>query len=326
MTTTTKKATPAPKTTAAKPAAKKTTTAKTTEKKTTATKPVANKTTAAKPAAKKTTTTAKPAVKVSETTLTDSKKFSLKGLFSKGDTFKDPFEKNMVKVCAGMQKGGFVYQSYCLEHPDNDKRRKKEWIEHSYFRDLTVEKEFMICKYHVTQKQWKSVMGEGFNPSPKEHLGDDNPVTDFSEKELKDFIAKLNKLTGKKYRLPTEDEWIWAAKGANKDKDRGGWAGCDEAKDLPKYAWFDKNSDQKLHPVGKKKSNELGLYDMCGNCHEVCICTAERTSSKGTVLKKGELTGRGGAYWGAYYNCQINSGYYLFKHFSYSGIRLILDV
>lgn len=301
-----------------KPAAKKAAPAK----KTTAAKPAAKKTTTAKPAAKK-TTDAKPTVKITENTTNDSKKFSLKGLFSKDDTFKDPFEKNMVKVCAGMQKGGFFYISYSFDHPDNDKRRKKDWRSYFCIPDLIVDKEFLICKYHVTQKQWKSVMGEGFNPSRKEHLGEDNPVTDFNEKELNEFIAKLNKLTGKKYRLPTEVEWVWAAKGASKDKDRGSWAGCNDGKDLPKYAWFKDNSEDELHPVGKKKSNEIGLYDMCGNCSDVCTCMYKRTLYGGKVLEIGDLVSRGGCYRDDSIDCFINK---CGTTLSYSGIRLVLDV
>lgn len=261
------------------------------------------------------------------------------GLFSRNDKFKDPFEKNMVKVCAGMLAGGFVYGDWVLEHPGGDKRKKEVYCKHLRHRDLVVNKEFMISKYLVTQKQWKMVMGEGFNPVRwEESLGDDKPVYGFDKKQLDEFLAKLNKLTGKKYRIPTEDEWMWAAYGASKDKDRSEYAGCKSADDLPKYAWFNKNSDYKLHPVGKKKSNELGLYDMCGNMDDLCACTQKRYlyygwySNDGPVygwVEDGDLVNRGGHYSSNSKECSIYSDTVQIDikyNAKWSGFRLALDV
>lgn len=244
------------------------------------------------------------------------------GLFSRDDKFKDPFEKNMVKVCAGMLAGGFVYGEWVLEHPGGDRRKKEEYCKHLRRRDLVVNKEFMICKYNVTQKQWKSVMGEGFNPvQDTKNLGDNNPVTSFSKNQLEEFLAKLNKLTGKKYRLPTEDEWMWAAYGASKDKDRSEYAGCKSRDDLPKYAWISWNSD-KLHPVGKKKSNELGLYDMLGNCWDLCICTQKRCGQSHKMLEEGGWVYRGGSF--CHNDCSIHLDT---DSYNYpNGFRLAIDV
>ena len=321
MATTTKKAAPAKKTAAAdKPATKKTTAAKPVEKKTTTTKPAAKK-----------TTTAKPTAKVSETKSNDSKKFSLKGLFSKNDSFKDPYEKNMVKVCAG--ESSKPVPKYEFSSPFGDKRKKKVWHRAGIFFPKYTVKEFLICKYHVTQKQWKMVMGEGFNPTKEtKNLGDDNPVIQFSKEQLDEFLAKLNKLTGKKYRLPTEYEWDWARKGAGKDKDRGEFAGCNSIEDLPKYAWGRDNSDNKLHPVGKKKSNELGLYDMNGNCFDLCTSSFGRFLKDGKMLEEGALACCGGCYC-SYFSCSWpeDDNFDCEKIWCYvegkiCGLRLVLDV
>jgi len=189
----------------------------------------------------------------------------------------DPFDGLMVKVCAGMFRQTYFYQrgSAYDEYPGGDKRKKP--IHHAAgwsvvlteSRVVTISKEFAICKYPVTQGMWKKIMGEGFNMS--NNRGDDNlPVENVTFEEVQDFITKLNKLTGKQYRLPTEAEWEWAAKGASKDNDNGSWAGCNEEEQLEQYAWYAKNSEGKTHPVGTKKPNELGLYDMTGNVWEIC--------------------------------------------------------
>jgi formylglycine-generating enzyme required for sulfatase activity len=208
------------------------------------------------------------------------------GLFS-NNKFKDPFAKDMVKVCAGL----YTIDTWAvvLDYPGGDKRRKKELTKKCIGkRKMTITKEYQICKYVVTQKQWKLVMGEGFNPSRVK--GDDLPVNDVSYDDIMKFIKKLNTLTVKKYRLPSEAEWEWAARGASKDKDEGWFAGCYSENDLGKYAWFYENSKMNIHPVGKKRSNELGLYDMTGNVYEFCqdMYSEEVVGGEDYIAKKGE--------------------------------------
>ena len=122
---------------------------------------------------------------------------------------------------------------------------------------------FSMGQYEVTQSQWKTVMGN--NPSNFKNC-DDCPVENVSWNEVQSFIKKLNAATGKRYRLPTEAEWEYAARGGNRSK---GYRNLDD-KEMATAGWFYNNSGSKTHPVGGKLPNELGLYDMIGNVWEWC--------------------------------------------------------
>ncbi len=122
---------------------------------------------------------------------------------------------------------------------------------------------FNIGKYEVTQAQWKAVMGN--NPSYSKDC-DQCPVESVSWNEVQDFIRKLNVQTSKKYRLPTEAEWEYAAKGGKRSK---GYT-YSGSNDLHAVAWNADNSVKKTHFRGGKQANELGIYDMTGNVWESC--------------------------------------------------------
>jgi len=121
-------------------------------------------------------------------------------------------------------------------------------------------KDFYIGKYPVTQMQWTGTMGT--NPSREPNCGLTCPVENVSWNDVQKFIRKLRQRTGKPYRLPTEAEWEYAARSGGKDEE---WAGTSSEKELGDYAWYYENSAFQTHPVGQKKPNGLGLFDMTGN-------------------------------------------------------------
>lgn len=120
--------------------------------------------------------------------------------------------------------------------------------------------DFRISKYEVTQELWEAVMDE--NPSISK--GDKLPVENVSWHDVQIFIKKLNKQTGKKYRLPTEAEWEFAAKGGNLSE---GYIFIGD-NEIDKTAWHFHNSDKHTHQVGLLNPNELGIYDLGGNVTE----------------------------------------------------------
>ena len=157
---------------------------------------------------------------------------------------------------------------------------------------------FYIGKYEVTQQQWEAVMGNNPSYFKGEHL----PVEYVSWEDVEEFILHLNALTGKQYRLPTEAEWEFAARGGNQSK---GYL-YSGSNDLGSAAWYLKNSRSRSQSIGTKLPNELGLFDMSGNVWEWCndwyqsyyYIDSPEDNPQGAKSGNGRVL-RGGA-WGSY--------------------------
>jgi formylglycine-generating enzyme required for sulfatase activity len=151
-------------------------------------------------------------------------------------------------------KGSFMMGS----DPRKDPNAKSDEIpEHM----VNITKAFYLGKNEVTQREWKSLMGN----NPSKFIGPDNPVDNVSYYDALRFIEKLNqKEKTNRYRLPTEAEWTYAAIAGSP----GVWHFGNNPADLPEYAWYSKNSSRQTHEVGLKKPNPWGLFDLYGNVWE----------------------------------------------------------
>jgi len=165
--------------------------------------------------------------------------------------------------------------------------------------------DFYIGKYELTQKEWKAIMDS--NPSDKNYgIGDNNPVNMVNGNDCQEFINKLNTKTGKKYRLPTEAEWEYAARGGNKSRGYE-YSGSDN---LGSVGLNSDNSGYETHPVGQKQANELGIYDMTGNVWEWCSDWYRGYSSDSEINPQGASSGynrviRGGSFNNLTGDCRV---------------------
>lgn len=164
---------------------------------------------------------------------------------------------------------------------------------------------YSIGETEVTQALWKAVMGS--NPSC--YTGDEErPVECVSWYYCQDFVKELNRLTGKNFRLPTEAEWEYAARGGSKSKGYK-YSGSDNFDDV---AWVEENSGSTTHHVKTKQANELGIYDMSGNVNEVVYDWFSNYSISSQINPTGPSSGTekiqrgGGYYWSSGSSCVCN--------------------
>lgn len=163
--------------------------------------------------------------------------------------------------------------------------------------------DYYIGETVVTQELWKAVMGN----NPSNWKGYKLPVERVSWEDAQEFIKKLNRETGRTFRLPTEAEWEYAARGGKKSKGYK-YSGSNS---LDEVAWYDGNSGDKTHPVKGKKANVLGLYDMSGNVWEWCQDWFGEYSGKAEANPQGASSGavrvcRGGSWFNIARDCRVS--------------------
>ena len=193
----------------------------------------------------------------------------------------------------------------------------------SPYHRVTISSDYYIGKYEVTQELYEAVMGV----NPSNFKGFDRPVEMVSWNDAQEFCAELSRMTGRRFRLPTEAEWEYAARGGNK---------CTNAKfsgssSVANVAWYTDNSGGQTHPVGKLRPNELGIYDMSGNVWEWCQDWYGTYGSNTQTDPQGPSSGqyrvlRGGSWYNYASRCRVAIRSYFSPgyRFNYCGFRVVL--
>jgi hypothetical protein len=203
-----------------------------------------------------------------------------------------PFMIKMVPV-----KGG-TFNMGCTSEQDSDCRENEMPL-----HKVTVS-DFYIGKYIVTHELWAQVMDVNQSPLEKDKL----PFVNVSWYDVQEFINRLNSITNKKYRLPTEAEWEYAARGGNRSNDYK-YAGSNNIDDV---AWYNRNSEERTHPLGIKMPNELGIYDMSGNVWEWVndlygdYSDADQIDPQGSSFGDNRVS-RGGSWYHGAVDCRVSS-------------------
>ena len=138
---------------------------------------------------------------------------------------------------------------------------------------ISLDSDILVNRFEVTQQEYVAIMGKDSNKSPQK--GARLPVVNVSWYEARDFCEKLSRITGKKYRLPTTEEWEYACRAGSGSTYFWG----DSNSQAQRYAWFAENSEGKIQRIGQKQQNKWRLHDICGNVWEWCS-DAVKTNSK----------------------------------------------
>lgn len=218
----------------------------------------------------------------------------------------------MVAVQGGTFTMGATYEQIGDTYEDEEPAHK-----------VTVD-DFYMGKFEVTQALWVAVMGD----NPSFFRLDNGPVECVSWNDCQLFIQKLNQLTGRKFRLPTEAEWEYAARGGNRSREYK-YSG---SFDVEKVGWCGLDWDSGTRAVGTKAPNELGLYDMSGNIYEWCSDWFARYRPEDQVNPKGAPSGtnkvlRGGSWFveSRYARVSNRSGSEPDARFIHIGLRLAMS-
>lgn len=197
---------------------------------------------------------------------------------------------------------------------------------------VTISKDYYLGETEVTQALWKAVTGysptsNGYSWSSTCGIGDNYPAYYISYNDVQTFITKLNQLTGQTFRMPTEAEWEYAAKGGNKSQGYT-YSGSNTISDV---TWYSGNSGSKTHPVATKAPNELGIYDMSGNVWEWCSDWYGSYTSTAVSDPTGNSSGSNRVYRGGGWNSSAGSCCVTYRNFktpsdryNFLGLRLAL--
>jgi|GEM_PF-6255690 len=253
---------------------------------------------------------------------TVSKTFTKPSNSDFGEVITNSIGMKLVHIPAGqfMMGDGFTDESM----PDMFRAKPQHKVR--------ISKDFYIGVTEVTQAQWKAVMGN----NPSKFKGDDLPVENVTWYGAVKFCKRMSKATGKHYRLPTEAQWEYACRGGTQSRYYWG----DDPNVLGEYAWYYVNSEFRTHPVGQKKPNPFGLYDMLGNVVEFCSDfyhptyytrspTVDPENTEANIM--GRRVKRGGSWWGKYvrtpsdYTCSARTGTSTSWKCDDTGLRVVVE-
>lgn len=223
-----------------------------------------------------------------------------------------------VKFKMKLVEGG----SFMMGATDRD-HEAKVWEKPAHNVSL---KSYYIAEAEVSQKLWMAVMDN----NPSKSIGKKLPVNCVSWDDCVEFCNRLSLKTGKRFRLPTEAEWEFAARGGKKSRNYL-YSGSDE---LEKVAWVVANSDDLIHPIKRKKPNELGLYDMTGNVWEMCndwfvwYSSEDEINPTGPDFSEKGKVRRGGAWHSSPTYCRTTFRYYdqCDQGYEYLGFRIVMEL
>lgn len=244
-------------------------------------------------APKKTTPTPKKATSAAKTLSSGKPRNATAGT---SQAQKDRIIQNLINNMVYVQGSTFMMGATAEQVSD-------AWDSEKPAHQVTLSS-FSIGRYEVTQEEWQAVMGN----NPSYFKGAKRPVESVSWNDCQEFIRKLNAMTGRRFRLPTEAEWEYAARGGNRSQGYK-YSGSNN---LNSVAWYRDNSGKTTHDVGLKSPNELGIYDMSGNVWEWCSDWYGNYSSSSQTNPTGSYSGsyrviRGGTWSNFAWYCRVSN-------------------